>query len=134
MSRWTRTDFAQVISKRLVEGVDSHSLAREIAEFLLAERRTREIDALMRTIQAVRERQDGIVEATTTSAFELTEAIKDEVKKLLRAKKTILNTTIDKKVVGGLCIETQDRYLDLTVRKQLTQLQQAVTTDTGAAL
>jgi F0F1-type ATP synthase delta subunit len=55
----------------------------------------------------------------------LSSKTKADIKALLGAKKVILNTNVDKSVIGGVRVESGEQLLDLTVRNRLTRLKGA---------
>jgi F0F1-type ATP synthase delta subunit len=94
------------------------NLAHEIAAYLIHERRTGELESIMREVQRIRETQ-GVVEANVTTAFPASPKIKQHIKMLLGTDNVVLNEIVDKNVIGGVRVETSDTYLDLTVRNRL---------------
>lgn len=119
----TRSQLATTIAKQLGK-TPSKQLAAEIAAYLIAERRTKEIDSLLRDVMQARTAH-GIMEADAISAFPLTLNIKQEIKQLLDAQTLVLNEKIDSRVLGGVRVESNDTLLDLTVRSRLNKLKLA---------
>lgn len=97
------------------------NLAKAIAAYVVAERRSADLSAIMREVARLRA-QDGVTEATITTAVPATPAVKAEIKQLLGDKSAVLNEVVDKNVIGGVRIESNDYYLDLTVRNRLNKL------------
>ncbi len=97
-----------------------------LASYLARERRTGELDAILREVSRQREVEDGVLEVDLTSAFPLNEGNKRELTKSVDAKKVVVNETIDKNVIGGVRMETSISVLDLTVRNRLQKLKQGV--------
>jgi F-type H+-transporting ATPase subunit delta len=97
-------------------------LAKVLAAYLVAERRSGELDAIMRELKTIRERTNGTQEVTITTAFPATDKVKKQLKGLLSNDKVIMNEVIDKNVIGGVRMEANDYYLDLTVRNRLNKL------------
>lgn len=106
-------------------------LSQEIAAYLLAERRTGELNSLMRDI--MQDRADkGIVEVAAVTAYPLTPetlaAITREVKTAMpQAKSVIVSEQIDASVVGGVRLEFPNQRLDLSVRNKLNHFKQLTT-------
>ena len=92
----------------LSRNTNESQLAQEIASYIVAERRTSDLGAIMR-------------EVTVTTAFEPSEAVIDQVKQLI-GDNTVINKVTDKSVIGGVRIESSDYFLDLTVRNRLNKM------------
>lgn len=120
----TRHDIAQAILQ-LSAVYSSEKVSKAVAAYLVRERRTAELDQIMREVVRLREQRDGQKEVDFTSAFALTPRIKKEMSRQL-GDKVVINETIDKSVLGGVRVETNDTLLDLTVRSRLDRLRQGV--------
>ena len=131
MVKALRKDIAHIISKRtLKDGADAN-YAKEVASVLLAERRTGELDSLLRDVQAAWA-ESGYVEAITTSAQQLSDEIKVEIKDQIKqlyptAKKIIITETYDPEIIGGVRISLPNQQLDLSVEAKLNKLKQLTT-------
>lgn len=128
MSKIPRQDVAQVLADRSLKHGTSKKLAREVAAWLLDNRRTGELDPLLRDIQADWA-ETGYVEALAYSAHDLAPKILADIKSRVskiypKAKKIIITTVYDPSVVGGVRIETADQQLDLTVQARLNKFKQ----------
>lgn len=124
MAQPTRRQIAEVIVE-LSKSYSQSSLAEAIAAYLATERRTSELDAIMREVKTLRSRM-GVNEVTITTAFPAPAAIKDKIVALLGNGPTVINEVIDKNVIGGVRVEANDLYLDLTVRNRLNKLKVGV--------
>jgi F0F1-type ATP synthase delta subunit len=121
MSAPTRQELAEAILV-LSDKKSGHRLVEDVAAYLVANRRTGELDAIMREVARLREQRDGVTEVTATSAHRLNEAARQTIKKLLGTEKLTINEVVDAEVVGGVRLETSELLLDLTVRNRLNQL------------
>lgn len=101
------------------------TLSATLAAYLVQNRRSGELDAIMREVSRQREARDGVTEVTATSAFKLNEATKKAITALLGSKKLIINEVVDSEMLGGVRLETSEQQLDLTVRNRLNQLKAA---------
>ena len=120
-ARISRRKLAQYAAKRLVEGEKTGLVLKDVAAFLIDARRTREVELIVRDIEtALAER--GVIVADVTSAFPLTESIKDEVKKLVGGKQLVLRETVDPSVLGGIRLETPGKRLDATLQRKILAL------------
>lgn len=125
MSRVSQKDIAKAI-RNLSRGMSNAKLAKVLASYLGRERRTGELDAILREVSRQREVEDGTLEVDLTSAFPLSDSTKRELTRSVEAKKVVVNETIDKNVIGGVRMETSKSVLDLTVRNRLQKLKQGV--------
>jgi len=126
-----RTRISQVIAdKTLAKGV-SRRFSQEIAAYLLAERRTDQLESIMRDVQRDWA-EAGHVEVIASSAHSLTAAVRQDitrqVKKLYPGAHTIIVTERhDPAVVGGVRLSLADQQLDLTVQAKLNKFKQLTT-------
>ena len=111
--------------------VNSKQLAKDIAGYLLAEKRTADLDSLMRDIQQIRADQ-GIVEVNAITSHELSSSSITEIKSTIKknypnAKTIIVNPVIDPDIVGGVRLTLANEQLDLSVRSKLNKFKQLTT-------
>lgn len=114
---------AQAIAKRTLHVTDKKLLAREIAAYLLAERRTTELESILRDIMQYRT-EYGVLEAEVVTARPVDDHVTAEVKQLLSAAyptaKTIhISKRQDPAVIGGLRVDMANEQLDMTVSAKL---------------
>lgn len=121
MSTPARKDIASAIVS-LSDKKSQKQLSAMLASYLVHNRRTSELDIIMRDVMRQREERFDAVEITATSAFRLNETAKNAVRELMGAKNTIINEVIDTKMLGGVRLETSEKQLDLTVRNRLDRL------------
>lgn len=125
--RLPRDELVQVLAK-LSKELPVKKFATEVANYLLSENRTGELDSLSRDLVSYRIK-DGVVEVTAVSAYELTTGALSEVKAKVKqlypkAHKIIINQRIDQDQVGGVRLELPDQQLDLTLRGKLNKFKQ----------
>ena len=126
-----RTRIASAIADRTLKQGVSKRLSRELAAYLLTERRTGELDSLLRDVQ--HDWADaGHVEVIAASAFPLTAAVRGDITKRVKAlypaaKQIIINETHDPAVIGGVRLNLPDRQLDLSIRTKLNRFKQLAT-------
>ncbi len=118
-----RSDLATILGERTLHVEDVRTLAGAIAAYLLEERRTHDLESLIRDIMQYRI-DHGIVEVDVVSAHELPEHIIADVKDILKrdyphAKETEIDTDIKPEVIGGVRIELPNEQLDMTVKAKL---------------
>jgi F0F1-type ATP synthase delta subunit len=123
-----RNRISAVISSRLAGGENVGQLSAELAAYLLSEKRTGELDSLLRDIQAYRAEQ-GLVEAEAVSAHPLSAQVRADAEAKVRtvfpeAKQIVITEIIDDSVIGGIRLALPHRQLDLTIRAQLNRFKQ----------
>ena|SRR5665213_653718 len=127
-----RTKLAQAIADRTLKTGASKGLSREVAAYLLSERRVNELDSVLRDVQADWAAA-GFVEVIASSAHPLTAAAKADitrqVKRLYPAAKRIIVTEVhDPAIIGGVRLNVANRQLDLSVEAKLNMFKQLTTT------
>lgn len=130
MARPDRIELAKAILQLAERSKSDQQLAQMIADYLVKERRTSELEMIMRDVESLRENQ-GYIEATVTSAFPLSRTLHTELIGLLRkefpqAQKITIDEIVDPNVIGGLRVEAAGKQLDTTVRNKLQKLKAAV--------
>ena len=127
MVRVSRRKLAQYAAERLLAG--DAMVIDELSALLISEKRGREVDLLVRDIEAEMA-ECGTVVATVKSARTLDVATKNEIKSLLSSKgntndqniKVLLRESIDPKLIGGFKLQTPTATLDATIAKKLNDL------------
>lgn len=120
-----RKRVAQVIADdTLSHGFDA-AQAHSIAAYLLEERRTNELNSLLRDVQESWAER-GYVEVVVHSAHELSDQVQRDVETEVRAlypnaKHVTVTGAIDPTVVGGVRLEFANRQLDLSIQSELNK-------------
>jgi F0F1-type ATP synthase delta subunit len=121
VGRLTRRKIAVFVADKIVGGTSVDTALREVAAYLLATGRTREIELLVREIADVLAER-GIVIADITTAHPLSDSMRTEVKKLVGSKTVHLRENIDESVLGGVLVDIPGQRFDGTIRRKLTAL------------
>jgi F0F1-type ATP synthase delta subunit len=121
-----RASIAQTIATHTLKNGVSKQYAREVASLLLTERRTSELDSLLRDVQADWA-ENGHVEAIATSAHPLSSEIRREITKQVKqvypaAKKIIITEVHDPEIIGGVRTSLPNQQLDFSVETKLNTL------------
>tara|TARA_R110002049_G_scaffold67797_2_gene175921 strand:+ start:730 stop:1263 length:534 start_codon:yes stop_codon:yes gene_type:complete len=77
----------------------------------------------------LRHADEGVLDAVVSSAFELTDAQRDEIGKTLEAKygrKVDLQVVVDAELIGGVSIRIGDEVMDASVRGKLQKMASAL--------
>lgn len=121
----SRRDLATYAARQLADGTSQKKVALQLAAYLIENRRTSELNVLMRDI-ATKLADEGHVTGTLTSANELSaatvKAIADYAQQKTGAKNVTLDTVVDESVLGGVKLELPGLELDTTIAHQLTIL------------
>ncbi len=126
-----RTRISQMIADKTLKSGVSKRFSQEIAAYLLSERRTGQLESIMRDVQGDWA-EAGRVEVIASSAHPLTASvtadIKKQIKKLYPKAQTIIVTEqYDPEVIGGVRLSLADQQLDLTVQAKLNKFKQLTT-------
>ena len=99
--------------------------ATNLARLLIESGRIAEAPAIEEEFQNLRDKAEGRVRATVTTAIALSaadrERVADELSKRLQKEVTI-NVVVDPRVIGGLRLQHGDHVVDATVASRLEQL------------
>lgn len=124
----SRVKIARVIADRaLKKGVNKH-LSKEVAAYLLNERRGDELDSIMRDVQADWA-ETGHVEVLARSASPLSATVRNDISRLVKrlapeARRVLVTEIRDPEVIGGLRLDLANRQLDLSVQSKLNKFKQ----------
>lgn len=122
-----RSEMVPILAK-LSQKLPAKKFSVEVANYLLSENRTGELDSLARDLVNYRA-QNGVVEVTVVSARTLTPKVLTETKQKVKqlypdARQIIINQRIDDSQIGGVRLEMPGKQLDLSVRNKLNQFKQ----------
>jgi F0F1-type ATP synthase delta subunit len=123
-----RTRIAHLIADRTLSKGASKQLSKEVAAYLLSERRTHELNSVLRDIQADWATA-GHVEVVATSAHPLTAEVKANITKQVKslypdAKSIVVTEGHDPEVIGGVRLALANQQLDLSVEAKLNKFKQ----------
>lgn len=138
----TSVDFARltaspVVSRQLAgravaaaaDVIDVDPLTRNFLGVLAANRRLREIRAVVRSFTALAARHRGETSAEVTSAHPLTDDQVDALKGQLRARigsDVHLDLAVDPDLLGGLVVRIGSQRIDSSIRTRLNSLAHAM--------
>ncbi len=117
-----RRELTRAVYSLLSAAKNRQQLADKLAAYLISERRTKEVNALLRDLEALRLDEDGILEVSVTAARPVSEAVRREIKQLFEAKEIIIHEEIDPALLGGVKVQAHEERLDLSVRARLQRL------------
>lgn len=124
----SRTRLARIIADRTLKDGVQANFAKEIAAYLMTERRTSDLESVLRDVQ-VDWAEAGHVEVIASSARELTPEIRREIEAEVRglypnAKQIIITERRDPDVIGGVRLSLANQQLDLTIEAKLNKFKQ----------
>lgn len=118
MAKITAQQLAVYAVDQLEAGTSSADVAQKLASYLLEERRSREMPAVMRAIDEQLAKR-GSPQVVVTSAHSVSEQSKNQLAELLGLKNPVFTEVIDPSVIGGVKARTGESEIDLTVRARL---------------
>lgn len=129
-SRISRRKLAEYVADNLES--KKTTVIRELAAFLVQTKRTRELELVVRDIEAEL-RNRGVIIADVTSAYPLSAAVKKEISQFIAstssstANKTEVHMreTIDSDLLGGVRIAIPGELFDGTIRHKINALRRA---------
>jgi F-type H+-transporting ATPase subunit delta len=117
-----RKELSEAILALAAKKSDQKKLARSIATYLVDNRRTKELDMLLRDLEELHFRQDGVLEVSATTARPLSDAAKKEIAKLFDAKNVQIYEQIEPELLGGVRVRALDQSADYSVQARLRRL------------
>lgn len=128
MNKIPRHQISTMIARRSLQAATPTPLAKEIAAYLLVNRRTAELESLLRDIMQYRADQ-GIVEVFATSAHPLGSEVRQDVKARIRAmypaaKRVIISENLDQNLIGSIRLELANQQFDASIRSKLNHFKQ----------
>lgn len=124
----SRTKIAQTIANRTISGNATKIVSKQVAAYLLAERRVNDLSSILRDVQ-----QDwanvGHVEVLAASAHPLTSDVKADIAKEIKrlypeAKKVIVTEVHDPEIIGSVKLNLANQQLDMSVEAKLNRFKQ----------
>ena len=124
-ARISRRKLAHFLVGQIEAEAPLQSILRQLAAYLVESRRTKEIDLIIRDVEALLADR-GTVLGTVITAHELSvqtyAALEAYVQSELSAPTVKLTREVKPDLLGGFRVETPGHVLDRSIRHQLTQL------------
>lgn len=123
-----------VLANNILALLGEHSSKRVsgvVAEYLLKNGRTKQLQSILRDIALARSERQHIVEVTAVSSTPITPGHEAEVRQNIRqiyprARQIIINNRIDESLIGGIKLELPDKQLDMSVESRITKLRKSI--------
>ncbi|PKL31574.1 hypothetical protein CVV43_01740 [Candidatus Saccharibacteria bacterium HGW-Saccharibacteria-1] len=123
--RLSRRKITNYIADQLVDGCDEKELVKQLASFLVDNKRVGELELVIRDVEYELKNR-GIVLARITSAFDLAASMKDAIIKLVKdetgAEHVQLSQFVDPSVLGGIKLDLPGQQFDGTIARKLLTL------------
>lgn len=126
--RVPRIRIAGVIADSTLKNGASKQFAKEVAAYLLAEKRVGGLDSILRDVMDDWSRA-GYLEVLAYSAHPLSAELKKQIEQHIKAvspqaKQIVITEQFDPEVVGGVRLQLANRQLDLSVEAKLNKFKQ----------
>ena len=130
MVKLTRRQLAKYTVDKLLDGQRPPVIAARLVAVLSSQKRKNEAELLLADINRELEDRGLLAQAQITSAHPLAaeqlQELTTQVKKLAQVRAVNIVTHLDKRLLGGVKIETANHSWDKTVRRQLESIRGAV--------
>lgn len=128
MNKASRRALARYAADQLLAGTPVRQVARQLAAAAYEFGYQEQAQFLLDDINWELERRGALVVGRLTTATPLTEELKkafrDYLKQVTSTKEVLLETHVDKSVIGGVRIETAGRVWDHSIERKLTELRE----------
>lgn len=123
-----RSNLAEYIVNNLADNVSSKKLAKNVAEYLLENKKVSDLESVMRDVVNLRTTK-GFVEVDAYSAYKLSDKALSEIRSIVKkhfanVKQVVVNNLIDKDLVGGVKLYIGSDRLDLSIKNKLNKFRE----------
>jgi len=123
MKKRTNKQYAQILwdSTLGAKGKDLEEILKNFVLLLVKEQKFKQTDKIIVEFEKYAKKQSGIVEIEVTTASEIGNKTLSEIKKVFGDKVEAENK-IDKSILGGVIVKTEDKILDGSLKTQLKKM------------
>lgn len=121
MRRPSVKELAIAIREMIDSGEDEKKLIANVAQYLVEERRSGDLEHIMRELERIRLETDHILEVTAVSAYPLEADSKKIIKSIFANGYTIIIERLDESLVGGANVEASDKQVDASISGKLNK-------------
>ena len=89
---------------------------------LAKDRKFSKVSQIIELFEKKIKKEEGVVEIDVATARKMTEELRGGIEKVFGGK-VDMTTAVDKELLGGIVVETEDTILDASVRTQLKRLE-----------
>lgn len=127
MQKIARRKIAAYVAAQLQNGADVDLLARQTAAYLIEQKQTKQLELLIRDIEASLADQFGAVSVRIVSAQPLEDRTRQAIKEFVLKTENAIDVVIaeesnDSALVGGVVFSTPSSVFDASVRTKLRHL------------
>ena len=108
-----------------LDGADLSIAISNFVKVLSSDHKLRQADAIIKEFESISKKEQGIISIEITSARKLDESVVNKVKNVFGDKVEAV-TSVDKSLMGGISVKTEDKILDGSIRTQLQNLKQSI--------
>ena len=106
--------------------LDMKDLIPGLAQLLVEQKMTGQVDLLLRDIAREQEKQLGVTQVSATTARAISDQLKKQIaatsKDMCNAKDVVLSSSVDESLLGGVVLQTADEVVDMSVKAKLKAL------------
>jgi len=119
----TNKQYAQILweATKDVKGKDLEEVLKNFVLLLVKEQKFKQSDKIISEFIAYAKKQAGIVEIEVTTATDINKNTLNEIRKVFGGK-VEANNKVDKDILGGVIVKTEDKILDGSLKTQLRNL------------
>lgn len=127
MAKTSNTQYAKALYEvtKNLSGGDLTTAIENFVSLLARDHKLRQAPSIIQELDRYAKAQDGVVAIEITSASDLDHAVVNKIKKVF-GDKVEAETRVDKRIMGGVSIKTEDKILDGSIRTQLQNLRQTI--------
>jgi F-type H+-transporting ATPase subunit delta len=113
------------ITKNVSDEEKLKSIISDFARMIVRDQRQQSISEIVAEFEHLQKKNAGIVQAEITTAFALSDELKNNIVKNL-GEKIEITERVDALILGGIIVKTNDIILDGSLKTQLTKLKNAL--------
>ncbi len=108
-----------------MEGKNLQAVLNEFVKLLTKEGRLNQAERIISEFEAYAKKKDGIVSLQVTTVHPLNKKVSAQISALWKDKAE-MTEVVDKSILGGIIIKTEDKILDASLKTQLNSLKKSL--------
>ena len=129
MINLSRRQLAHYAADQLLSNHSLRKVSQEMASVLVQTKRANQAELLARDIAWELEQRGKVANAHVTAARNLSDNLREQitayVKKAAKVDQVVIDELVDESVIGGIRIDTAMHSWDKTLKRELTDIQEA---------
>lgn len=126
----TNKQFAQALYEVIkgLKGEHLHQALKGFASLLVKAHKLKQADRILAEFIKYSKKREGIVEIEITSSRQLDGKVLTEIKKVFSEAEQKVESIelIDKNMLGGISVKTEDKIMDASLKTQLRKVKQSL--------